>query len=67
MCVGPGSGQGQPPRMCYRLRDVLKSSYRAVPVTPDLGTGLLALKSLGEPFRPFGQPFERLDESGVNG
>src|SRR3546814_12618212 len=37
MGVGPGSGQGQPPRMMYRLRDFRKSSCRAVPAIPYVG------------------------------
>ena len=45
--------------MSYRLRDVRKSSYRAVPVNTYLGAGGLGLKPFGEAFDPFGQSFER--------
>ena len=44
MYVGPGSGQGQLPRMMYRLRDFRKSSCRAVPAAPYVGCRACRLK-----------------------
>lgn len=44
MCVGPGSGQGQLPRMMYRLRDFRKSSCRAEPAAPYVGVRTRVLK-----------------------
>src|SRR3546814_9647857 len=65
MCAGPGSGQGQPPRMSYRLRDVLKSSYRAVPVRLYLGVMGRGLKCGGQRLHPLRQPLQRLGDRGI--
>src|SRR5688500_9349904 len=56
MCTGPGSGQGQSPRIFNRLRD-FEATYRAVPVSLYLGVLAFALKGVGEGFEA---PSERL-------
>lgn len=52
MCVGPGSGQGQLPRMMYRLRDFRKGSCRAVPANHYVSVHKAALKGLEHAGRP---------------
>lgn len=44
MYTGPEPGQGQFPRMLYRLRDVLCGSCRAVPSTIKLVLAAVILK-----------------------
>src|SRR5512139_1107184 len=51
--------------MSYRLRDVRKSSYRAVPVEKDLSIADALLKSLCERLHPLGEPFERFGDRRV--
>ena len=58
MCVGPGSGQGQPPRKMNSLRDN-KGSYRAEPAVHYLGCPGVLLKSVGECFETIGDAGER--------
>src|SRR3569623_2140993 len=45
--------------MSYRLRDVRKSSYRAVPVSPYLGARAAGLKPRSESFDPLREPLDR--------
>ena len=61
MCTGPGSGQGQSPRIFNRLRD-FRSSYEAVPVTPYLGVMVALLKGVGERFEAFGDALAADDQ-----
>ena len=60
MCTGPGSGQGQSPRILI-ASGIFVGSYRAVPVASYLGVDGLFLKGVGERFQPLG---ERLDPAG---
>jgi hypothetical protein len=46
--------------MSYRLRDVRKSSYRAVPVAFYLGGLAALLKPVGKAFHPLRKPVERI-------
>ncbi len=64
MCTGPGSGQGQLPRIMNSLRDV-QASYRAVPVDPYLGVRRLILKRLGERLEAACQPLGARGKLGV--
>ena len=65
MCTGPGSGQGQSPRIFNRLRD-FEATYRAVPVGPYLGALTLALKGVGERFEARCERFGALGEARVD-
>ena len=64
MCTGPGSEQGQSPRIFNRLRD-FRSSYEAEPVTPYLGVMVSLLKGVGQRFEAFGDAFAARDERGI--
>ena len=55
----PGPGQGQPPWMLNRLRDVLISAHRAVSATHHIGGLAPLLKARGEGFQPRGNIFHQ--------
>ena len=54
---------GTVPEDAYRLRDVRRSSYRAVPVSPlSRRSTALALKAVGQALDPLGEPLQRLGD-----
>ena len=64
MCTGPGSGQGQSPRIFNRLRD-FRGSYEAVPVALYLGVYARSLKGVSQRFEPFGELLGPFDQGGL--
>lgn len=61
MWIGPGPGQGQPPRICNRLRDNAEARTKQYPSPTYLGGWSPILKVIGERFDPGGK---LLDDAG---
>lgn len=59
MWIGPGPGQGQPPRICNRLRDNAEARTKQYPSADNLGSRRAALKMLRERLDAGGELLDR--------
>lgn len=65
MWIGPGPGQGQPPRILNRLRDNAEARTEQYPSLVYLGGRRAALKMVGESFDAPGQLLDRICQRGI--